>query len=92
MQRRHAVELAEVQARLLGQVGAHVLVTDGGHTGDIGVVPEREGTVVIHARGEDSPSLDPVGRTQTCCSHRTTDTVHLLSTSAVGHMGLYIIQ
>lgn len=39
MQGTHAVELAEVQPGLFSQVGTHVLVTDGWHTGDVGVVP-----------------------------------------------------
>lgn len=42
VQRRHAVELAEVQAGLLCQVGTHVLVADGRHAGDIGVIPRGE--------------------------------------------------
>lgn len=39
MQGRHAVELVDVQPRLLRQVGTHVLVADGRHPGDVGVVP-----------------------------------------------------
>lgn len=42
VQRRHAVELAEVQPGLLRQVGTHVLIADGWHAGDIGVIPGRE--------------------------------------------------
>lgn len=51
MQRRHAVELAEVQARLLRQVGTHVLVADGRHAGDIRVIPGgRVGTDLYFCR------------------------------------------
>lgn len=42
MQRRHTVELAEVQAGLLCQVGTHVLIADGRHAGDIRVIPRGE--------------------------------------------------
>lgn len=42
VQRRHAVELAQVEAGLLGQVRAHVLVADGRHSGDVRVVPRAE--------------------------------------------------
>lgn len=42
VQCRHAVELAEVQAGLFCKVGTHVLIADGWHTGDIGVIPARE--------------------------------------------------
>lgn len=44
MQGRHAVELVDVQPRLLRQVGTHVLVADGRHPGDVGVVPEAQET------------------------------------------------
>lgn len=42
VQRGHAVELAEVQAGLLRQVGTHVLIADGRHAGDIRVIPAGE--------------------------------------------------
>lgn len=47
VQGRHAVELVGVQARLLGQVGTHVLVADGRHPGDVGVVPGGEGVARV---------------------------------------------
>ena len=49
VQRRHAVELAEVQTGLLCQVGTHVLIADGWHTGDIRVIPRQERpSTVLH--------------------------------------------
>lgn len=48
VQGRHAVELVDVQPRLLRQVGTHVLVADGRHPGDVGVVPEgREPGLIV---------------------------------------------
>ena len=43
VQGAHAVELAQVQPRLLSQVGAHILVADGGHLGYVSVVPALVG-------------------------------------------------
>lgn len=40
MQGTHAVELAKMQSGLLCQVGAHVLITDGGHLGNVSIVPD----------------------------------------------------
>lgn len=39
MQGAHAVELAEVEPRLLRQVRTHILVTDDRHPRDVRVVP-----------------------------------------------------
>lgn len=46
MQGTHAVELAEMQPGLLCQVGAHVLITDGGHLGNVSIVPFNPALVV----------------------------------------------
>lgn len=51
MQSRHTVELAEVQAGLLCQVGTHVLIADGRHAGDVRVIPGGEvGTYLYSIR------------------------------------------
>lgn len=39
VERTQHVELDRVQARLLGEVGVHVLVTDGGELGNVCVIP-----------------------------------------------------
>lgn len=39
VERAQHVELDGVQARLLGEVGVHVLVADGGELGDVCVIP-----------------------------------------------------
>lgn len=71
VQGRHAVELVGVQARLLSQVGTHVLVADGRHPGDVRVVPGR-----IEATGFRGGSA---GRTRGAAA-RATGAVTYLST------------
>lgn len=58
MQGRHAVELVDVQPRLLRQVGTHVLVADGRHPGDVGVVPAGgEPTLIVRSTDEAIKAL-----------------------------------
>ena len=56
VERAQHVELGGVQARLLGEVGVHVLVADGGQLGNVRVIPAG-GQGIRNTEAPNAPRL-----------------------------------